>query len=154
ARKPDAAHDDATPGRASRSAELSAPETPIASGIVLRRSDVENGVQPGADRAIDRAAGSSGAPLPDAVRGRFESSLGADPSAVRVHTGAASADAATAVGARAYTIGQDIHFNAGQYDPGSRAGQHLLAHEVAHTVQQAGSAPSRQYKLEVSQPGD
>jgi hypothetical protein len=63
-------------------------------------------------------------------------------------------DAATAVGARAYTIGQDIHFNAGQYDPGSQTGQHLLAHEVAHTVQQAGSAPSRQYKLEVSQPGD
>src|SRR5262249_49592732 len=58
------------------------------------------------------------------------------------------------VGAKAYTVGQDIHFGAGHYDPSSTTGQHLLAHEVAHTVQQQGGTPTRQNKLEVSSPTD
>lgn len=113
-----------------------------------------NGVAAHADVAVDRASGGSGAPLPDGVRDRFESSLGADLSAVRVHTGSASAEAAHAVGARAYTTGTDIHFAAGQYAPQDPFGLHLLAHEVAHTVQQQGAAPTRQHKLEVSSPTD
>jgi hypothetical protein len=113
-----------------------------------------NGVTAGADAAVDRAASSSGAPLPADARGRFEGSLGADLSAVRVHTGADSAQAADAVGARAYTVGNDIHFADGQYAPSDPFGMHLLAHEVAHTQQQAGATPHRQHKLEVSTPGD
>ena len=113
-----------------------------------------NGVAEGADAAVERATGGSGAPLPDGVRGRFETSLGVDLSSVRVHTGAASAEAATAVGARAYTTGSDIHFAAGQYAPQDPFGLHLLAHEVAHTVQQHAAPPTRQHKLEVSTPGD
>lgn len=104
--------------------------------------------------SVDAAARSNGAPLPDEVRGRFEQSLGADLSSVRVHTGAESAHAARAVGAKAYTTGQDIHFGAGQYQPSDAFGLHLLAHEVAHTVQQRGGPATTQYKLEVSSPGD
>jgi hypothetical protein len=107
-----------------------------------------------AEDDVDRAAGTSGAPLPGELRARFESSLGADLSGVRVHTGAESETAARAVGAKAYAIGNDIHFGAGYYDTSSSSGQFLIAHEVAHTVQQAGAAPTRQYKLEVSSPGD
>jgi hypothetical protein len=114
----------------------------------------DNGVAAGADAAVATASGSTGAPLPADVRGRFEGSLGADLSGVRVHTGAESAAAANAVGARAYTIGNDIHFNAGQYAPTDPFGMHLLAHEVAHTVQQSGGAQRMQAKLEVSTPGD
>jgi Domain of unknown function (DUF4157) len=99
-------------------------------------------------------ASSSGAPLPGEVRTRFESSLGADLSAVRVHTGGASAEAAQAIGARAYAVGNDIHFGAGQYAPADPFGVHLLAHEVAHTQQQAGGTAAPQAKLEVSAPGD
>jgi hypothetical protein len=73
---------------------------------------------------------------------------------VRVHTGPESAAAAGAVGAKAYTVGNDIHFAQGQYEPSDPFGMHLLAHEVAHTQQQAGTAPHRQNKLEVSTPGD
>jgi CubicO group peptidase (beta-lactamase class C family) len=113
-----------------------------------------NGVAAGADAAVERAASSSGAPLPGALRERFESSLGADLSGVRLHTGEASAEAAGAVGAKAYTVGNDIHFGAGHYDPSSSDGLFLIAHEVAHTVQQQGGAPHRQNKLEVSTPGD
>jgi Domain of unknown function (DUF4157) len=113
----------------------------------------ENGVAAGAEAAVQRAAQSSGAGLPAAARARFERSLGADLSAVRVHTGAESAAAASALGARAFTRGQDIHFGSGQYAPEDPFGLHLLAHEVAHTQQQGG-APAVQCKLEVSSPGD
>jgi hypothetical protein len=106
------------------------------------------------ERLVRRAADRSGSALPGDVRERFESSLGTDLSGVRVHTGAESAAAAESVGAKAYAVGQDIHFGAGHYDPSSRDGLFLIAHEVAHTVQQSGATPSRQNKLEVSEPGD
>jgi len=147
-----------TPGKRTLTSALPAPP------MVFRAADPETArafasalqtTGPTAATAqIDRASASSGAPLPATVRERFESSLGADLGAVRVHTGADSARAARSVGAQAYTTGQDIHFAEGRYDPGSDAGLRLLAHEVAHTVQQAGAAPRRQDKLEVSQPGD
>jgi hypothetical protein len=126
-------------------------------GTFVQRDRDGNGVAAGAERAVDRAATDGGSALPDDVRLKFESCLQTDLSGVRVHTGDESAHAAQAVGARAYATGQDIHFAPGQYDPHSSAGQHLLAHEVAHTVQQSGgavSAATPQFKLEVSTPGD
>jgi hypothetical protein len=98
--------------------------------------------------------GSSGAPLPHTLMRKFEGSLGSDLSGVRIHTGGASERAAEAVGALAYTTGNHIHFGRGRYEPASTAGQHLLAHEIAHTVQQSGSTTHRQFELEVSSPGD
>jgi 3D (Asp-Asp-Asp) domain-containing protein len=62
--------------------------------------------------------------------------FGYDFSKVRVHTGGKAAASADAVEARAYTVGPDIVFNAGQYAPGSTEGRRLLAHELAHTIQQ------------------
>ncbi|MEO8702063.1 MAG: DUF4157 domain-containing protein [Kofleriaceae bacterium] len=148
-------HDDDVITSASRhSSALDAPDRPIESGIVMRKARDADGVAPGADAAVAAASSSSGSELPGTVMRKFESSLGSDLSNVRVHTGAESEAAADAVGARAYTVGQDIHFGAGQYDPSSEGGQHLLAHEVAHTVQQAGGPPKRQNKLEVSSPHD
>jgi hypothetical protein len=98
----------------------------------------ENGVLPGAEEAVSAASNSIGQALPANLQGKFENALGLDLSGVRVHTGPESAEANNAISARAYTIGNDIHFNAGQYDPDSASGQRLLAHEVAHTVQQSG----------------
>lgn len=148
-------HDDAGVGRLSRSAQLEAPTSPVASGLIARKAERDgNGVAAGADHAVAAAAGSSGSALPETLLRKFESSLGADLSTVRVHTGGASEQAAQAVGAKAYTMGQDVHFGAGHYDPHSDAGQHLIAHEVAHTVQQNGGTPHRQHKLEVSTPFD
>jgi hypothetical protein len=111
-------------------------------------------VAQGADSAVEHASSSIGLPLPDSVREPFERSLGDDLSGVRVHTGGKSLEAADAVGAKAYTVGQDIHFGASQYAPTTQTGLHLLAHEVAHTVQNRGPAPARQEKLEVSTPTD
>ena len=148
-------HDDAGVGRLSRSAQLEAPTSPVASGLIARKAERDgNGVAAGADHAVAAAAGSSGSALPETLLRKFEGSLGADLSSVRVHTGGASEHAAQAVSAKAYTMGQDVHFGAGHYDPHSDTGQHLLAHEVAHTVQQNGGTPHRQHKLEVSTPFD
>lgn len=147
--------DDAGVGRVSRSAQLHAPASPVASGLLSRKAERDgNGVAAGAEHAVASAQSSSGSALPDTLMRKFEQSLGADLSSVRVHTGGASEEASHAVGAKAYTMGQDIHFGAGHYDPHSDQGQHLLAHEVAHTVQQGGGAPHRQNKLEVSTPYD
>jgi hypothetical protein len=132
---------------------MSDPETARAFGESLRGSALAD-----PEDAVGRASSSAGQSLPDDVRLQFEGCLGTDLSGVRVHTGDASATAAAAVGARAYAVGQDIHFASGHYDPTGAAGKHLLAHEVAHTVQQAGGAggagAQRQHKLEVSEPGD
>ena len=104
--------------------------------------------------AFRRAAAGGGAPLPPDARSKFEGSLGADLSGVRLHTGPGATESADALGAKAFAVGQDIHFNAGRYDPGGAEGERLLAHEVAHTVQQGGGGGGAQAKLEVSSPGD
>jgi len=121
----------------------------------VQRKANGDGVRPDADEAMAKAGSSTGAPLPHTVRDKFEGGLGVDLGDVRVHTGSESAAAAQSVGARAFAVGSDVHFGQGEFDPGSPAGQKLLAHEVVHTVQQRGAAaPVAQHKLEVSAPGD
>ncbi|HZI15893.1 MAG TPA: DUF4157 domain-containing protein, partial [Myxococcus sp.] len=83
-----------------------------------------------------RAATASGLPLPASARAYFEPRLGRDLSNVRVHTGPAAAASARAVGARAYTLGSDIVFARGHFSPETQEGRRLLAHELAHTLQQ------------------
>jgi len=141
--------DEPAPGRLTRTQALVRPIAPVPSRLVMRNGN--GGVDGGAAVAIAAASGGSGAPLPTMLMRKFEASLGADLSGVRVHVGDASQAAARAVGAKAFAIGHDIHFGAGHFDPASAAGEHLLAHEVAHTVQQAGGP---RYQLEVSAPGD
>ncbi|MBK9035597.1 MAG: DUF4157 domain-containing protein [Myxococcales bacterium] len=78
--------------------------------------------------------------LPPATRSRFEASLGGSLAEVRLHDGPASATAAAHLDARAFANGHDIHFAAGAYAPGTPDGDHLLAHEVAHTRQHDGAS--------------
>ena len=78
-----------------------------------------------------------GTPLPGGVRRQLEQGLNADLSRVRVHTDTEAHKLSLSVGAVAFTTGSDIFFQQGRYDPASRAGLELLAHEVTHTVQQA-----------------
>jgi hypothetical protein len=85
---------------------------------------------------------SPGRPLDVGERAFFEPRFGHDFSAVRIHTDATAAASARAVGALAYTVGRDIAFDAGRYAPGRATGRTLLAHELAHVVQQGGQARS------------
>jgi hypothetical protein len=82
----------------------------------------------------------AGAPLPEPVRAEMEGHLGADLSAVRVHTDGAAATLNRAVQAEAFTTGTDVFFAPGRYDPSSQAGRGLLAHELTHVVQQSSGA--------------
>ena len=88
---------------------------------------------------LGQARSSEGHSLPGDLKAKFEASLGANLNQVRVHTGEQSAEAARSINAQAYTEGTDIHFERGQYAPATRKGEQLLAHEVAHTVQQSQS---------------
>jgi hypothetical protein len=91
-----------------------------------------------------------GAPLPPSERSFFEPRFGHDFSRVRIHTGNRAAGLASTLQARAFTVGQDIVFGEGEYDPGSPAGKQVLAHELTHTVQQ-GAAADRIQRLKITQ---
>ncbi|WP_020598762.1 DUF4157 domain-containing protein [Spirosoma panaciterrae] len=84
------------------------------------------------------ASKGSGSALPEAARQQMERSMGADFSGVRVHTGSSAVQMSQELSAHAFTHGSDIYFNSGKYNPASTGGQHLLAHELTHTVQQGG----------------
>ncbi len=93
-------------------------------------------IAPEQRKVAEQAFGGGGRPLPEKDRTDLEDKLGADLSAVRVHTGVEAEAAAKSVHAHAFTVGADIAFAPGKYDPGSSEGRRLLAHEVAHTLQQ------------------
>ena len=90
----------------------------------------------------------SGSPLPSDLREKMEPKLGADLSSARIHTGGESATAAAGFGARAFTHGNDVHFNAGEFKPGTKDGDQLIAHELTHVVQGAKSGVQRKAEPE------
>jgi hypothetical protein len=100
--------------------------------------------------SIDSSRG-SGSSLDPGVASRLSSDLG-DLSDVRVHTDDTADKLNTAVSARAFATGTDVYFAKGEYNPGSADGDKLIAHELAHVVQQRGAGASG--PLAVSQPGD
>ena len=81
--------------------------------------------------------------LPEPLRQSAERAFGADFGAVRVHTDAAAASQSEGVQARAFTRNSDLFFAAGEYAPHTPGGQALLAHELAHVVQQTGDPAER-----------
>jgi hypothetical protein len=95
--------------------------------------------------------------LPADALGVFGSYFGADFSGVRVHDDSGAAQSAQAVGARAYTVGDDVVFNSGQFKPHEPEGRRLLAHELTHVVQQRSgpvSGVATSDGLALSQPSD
>jgi hypothetical protein len=94
-----------------------------------------------APSSVNDALRSPGRPLDPVTRTLMETRFGQDFSGVRVHSGAAADRSAQEVSAHAYTVGHNIVFGAGQFAPGTHAGQRLLAHELTHVMQQSGSHP-------------
>ncbi|HEU4561279.1 MAG TPA: DUF4157 domain-containing protein [Longimicrobium sp.] len=119
----------------------------------LQRS--ASGAAPGfAPPAVHDVLASAGTPLDPSVRARMEPRFGHSFADVRVHTDARAADSARAVGAHAYAAGTHVVFGAGRYTPGSADGRRLIAHELAHVVQQRGASASIQPKLEIGAADD
>jgi hypothetical protein len=131
-------------------------------GMFLRKPG--GSAQPNAGTAPPKVP-DAGSPLPSDVRAKMEPQLKADLSSVKVGTSGESAAAAEQLGARAFTVGNEIHFNAGEFAPGTREGDRLIAHELTHAVQGQRAGVQRKEEpsadatqdaggVEVSQPGD
>ncbi|MEH1948994.1 MAG: DUF4157 domain-containing protein [Nostoc sp.] len=97
---------------------------------------------PDLETSINQARG-GGQAMADNIRQPMEQAFGADFSGVKVHTDGQSDQLNRSIQARAFTTGQDVFFRQGEYNPGSRGGQELLAHELTHVVQQNGGAVQR-----------
>jgi hypothetical protein len=89
---------------------------------------------------VRHVLGSSGQPLDPATRAFFEPRFGRGLSGVRIHTGPEAAASARAINAHAYTAGSDIVFGPGRFVPEAHEGRRLIAHELAHVMQQSGDA--------------
>ncbi|MCC5905121.1 MAG: DUF4157 domain-containing protein [Balneolaceae bacterium] len=85
----------------------------------------------------------SGHTLANNTKQEMEAKIGADFSKVRVHTGSNAIQLNRELGARAFTYGNQIFFNSGEYNPSTSKGKHLLAHELTHVIQQSES----EYKM-------
>jgi hypothetical protein len=103
-------------------------------------SDVSDNLE----KTIDTARG-SGQSLSASTRGSLEPQFGRDFGDVRVHTDANADTLSRRLGAEAFTTGKDVFFKGGAYEPESEKGQKLIAHELAHVVQQSGAEPVIQY---------
>ncbi len=116
------------------------------SELILKKPAGGAQSSPGAESQVSvRSALQNGQPLAPAARSFLEPRFGRDLGHVSVHSNEAAADSARALNARAYTVGSDIAFASGEYQPGTREGQRLLAHEITHTFQQGeGAASQRQ----------
>ncbi len=111
----------------------------VASALEAPAEDHDEAAHEQEDRggqAVQSALGSGGRPLDPEVRSDMQGRLGHDFSDVRIHDDGQAHDSAVAVNAHAYTVGSDIVFRSGGYDPNSDAGRTTLAHELTHVVQQ------------------
>ena len=103
--------------------------------------------------AVRDVISSSGQSLDASVQRAMEDRMGDSLGDVRVHTGPQAAEACEEINARAFTVGNHVAFNAGEYDPDSAEGQHVLAHELVHVRQQTGGAvsmlPQEDLELEI-----
>ena len=106
---------------------------------------------------VHDVVGGGGRPLDEGTRAPMEAAFGTSFEDVRVHTDDAASKSAESVGASAYTVGSDMVFRSGEFDPGTRTGQRTIAHELAHVVQQSEGpvegteAPGG---IRISDPGD
>jgi len=121
---------------------------------VLQRRGEGSDVRDAAPRAVFDVLRSPGQPLDQPSRSFMQSGFGRDFSRVRIHTDASAAASARAVNALAYTVGRDIVFDTGRYAPRTLEGRHLLAHELAHVVQQGSGSVTAKSALSVLPAGD
>jgi hypothetical protein len=101
-----------------------------------------------APASVHEVLRSPGQPLDAATRAYFEPRFGQDFSGVRVHTGTSAAQSARDVNAHAYTVGQNMVFDAGRFAPGTHEGRRLIAHELTHVVQQTSLRLSQSTRLQ------
>jgi hypothetical protein len=130
--------------------------------MVARDSSVKNllgsvqAARPTIPQAVQTQLNSNnaGRQLSREQRDQFGRATGHDVSRVQLFDDQHASDAAAAIGARAFTVGQRIFFNRGEFDPGRESGRELLMHELVHTVQQRDAQMPDAKKLDISSPND
>lgn len=120
-------------------AQRPASSVSVAPARIQRLATQPGGEAAAAPESVHQSFVGSGAPLETGLRRDMEARFGQDFAGVRVHTDAAAAHAAQEVGAKAFTFANRIAFGAGHFSPQGSEGRHLLAHELAHVVQQRGN---------------
>lgn len=108
---------------------------------VVQRKPAGAALSAGVPPIVGQVLADPGQPLEAGTRAFMEPRFGHDFRHVRVHTDGQAGESARAVGALAYTVGEHVVFGTGHYAPGTYTGRHLLAHELAHTIQQVGTTP-------------
>ncbi|MEW5989159.1 MAG: DUF4157 domain-containing protein, partial [Chloroflexota bacterium] len=96
----------------------------------------------------------SGQTLDAHIAGKAGAVMGQDFSGVNVHTDSQADSLSRALGATAFTTGNDVFFRSGAYQPTTSEGQRLVSHELTHVVQQGASTPAVQGKMTVNDPHD
>ena len=126
-------------------AKASAKNTSPRGGPLVQRTSVQSNAGSGAAPSIVQdVLAASGQRLDADTRAFFESRFGHDFSNVRIHSDAEAQQSANEVNASAYTVGNDIVFGAGRYQPRTHEGRRLIAHELTHVIQQhAGSTSGK-----------
>lgn len=107
--------------------------------VQAKSNDAQREVQN--DNLEDQLSNSkgSGNAMEAKTKQEMESGFGADFSNVKIHTDSNAVQMSQELGAQAFTNGNDVYFNKGKYNPDSKEGKHLLAHELTHTIQQTGN---------------
>ena len=112
----------------------------------IREGSMPN-IQADFEQNLNRAKG-GGSPLDKAFRAKVEPAMGVDFSDVKVHTGSEADKLSQSIQAKAFTTGKDIFFRQGEYEPGSKGGQELLAHELTHVIQQNRDVSAKWIQLQ------
>jgi len=127
-------------------ADIQREDTPEEEELMMKRADIqradgmEGAFEIGGDLESQiQSKKGSGETLSGESQNFFESRFGYDFSGVKVHTDAQSDNLNRSLSARAFTAGSDIFFRQGEYNPGTKGGQELMAHELTHVVQQGGA---------------
>ncbi|HEX7317665.1 MAG TPA: DUF4157 domain-containing protein [Pyrinomonadaceae bacterium] len=130
-------------------------ETPRTDAAATVQRQQAEGSSDSPDTSATQLSSSSGRPLDTGTRDTMGSRFGQDFNNVRVHDDGAAHHAAKSLNADAFTTGRDIYFSQGAYNPSSQSGQKLIAHELAHVVQQnQGAAGAKPQGFSVSHPSD
>ncbi|WP_058086440.1 eCIS core domain-containing protein [Aquabacterium parvum] len=132
---------------------LSRASAPSAGAALIQREGQGDAAVDGPTTARIQASRGGGQPLSVPLRRFMEPRFGADFSRVRIHTDGQAQRLSQRLNAKAFTTGRDIYFNAGQYAPDTAEGRELIAHELAHTIQQGESPRAAVQRSELSPAG-
>lgn len=129
---------------------------PLAESIslLIQKSQTKNSGELQVPNHIENQINSSrgsGNSMDNSTKNFMESRFDTDFSEVRIHTGSQAVQMSRELNAQAFTVGNDVYFNEGKYNPNSDSGKHLLAHELTHTIQQMGGIERKVQKKDISE---